>query len=46
LEQKRVEPNSGLGQAINYMLSHWTALTRFLVLLRQARGGPKNPVRG
>jgi hypothetical protein len=30
LEQKWVEPNSGLGQAINYMLSHWTALTLFL----------------
>jgi transposase len=36
LEQKRVEPNSGLGQAINYMLKHWTALTLFL---RQA-GAP------
>ncbi len=36
LEQKRVEPNSGLGQAINYMLNHWTALTLFL---RQA-GAP------
>jgi transposase len=36
LEQKRVEPNSGLGQAINYMLSHWTALTRFL----QKAGAP------
>jgi transposase len=36
LEHKRVEPNSGLGQAINYMLKHWTALTLFL---RQA-GAP------
>ena len=36
LEQKRVEPNSGLGQAINYLLKHWTALTLFL---RQA-GAP------
>ena len=36
LEQKCVEPNSGLGQAINYMLNHWTALTLFL---RQA-GAP------
>jgi hypothetical protein len=30
IEQKRVEPNSGLGQAINYMLKHWEPLTRFL----------------
>jgi transposase len=36
LEQKCVEPNSGLGQAYNYMLNHWTALTLFL---RQA-GAP------
>ena len=28
--QKRVEPNSGLGQAIQYMRNHWTALTLFL----------------
>ena len=25
-----VEPNSALGQAISYMQSHWTTLTRFL----------------
>jgi transposase len=30
LEQKKVEPNSGLGQAINYMLKRWETLTRFL----------------
>src|SRR5207249_4364369 len=30
IEQKQVEPNSGLGQAIRYMLKHWEALTRFL----------------
>jgi hypothetical protein len=36
LEQKRVEPNSGLGQAFNYMLKHWTALTLFL----QKAGAP------
>jgi hypothetical protein len=30
LEQKRVEPNSGLGEAIRYMLKHWVPLTRFL----------------
>lgn len=36
LAKKKVEPNSGLGQAINYMLKHWTPLTLFL---RQA-GAP------
>jgi transposase len=30
LDQKKVEPNSGLGRAIGYMLNHWEALTRFL----------------
>jgi len=35
-EQKRVEPNSGLGQAFNYLLKHWTALTLFL----QKAGAP------
>ena len=30
LNEPRVEPNSGLGQAINYMLRHWPALTLFL----------------
>ena len=30
LDQKKVEPNSGLGQAISYMLNHWPALTLFL----------------
>lgn len=25
-----VEPNSGLGKAINYMINHWPELTRFL----------------
>jgi transposase len=29
-EQKLVEPNSGLGKAIKYMLKHWKKLTRFL----------------
>jgi transposase len=28
--EKRVEPNSGLGQAISYMLRHWRGLTAFL----------------
>ena len=30
MEQKKVEPNSGLGDAINYMLKRWETLTRFL----------------
>jgi transposase len=29
-QEKRVEPNSGLGKAITYMMKHWKALTRFL----------------
>ena len=30
LDEKKVEPNSGLGQAIQYMLNHWEPLTLFL----------------
>jgi transposase len=30
LEHKKVEPNSGLGQAVAYMLKHWAKLTLFL----------------
>jgi hypothetical protein len=30
LEQKRVEPNSGMGRAINYMRKRWDKLTLFL----------------
>jgi hypothetical protein len=30
LAEKKVEPNSGLGKAINYMLKRWPELTRFL----------------
>lgn len=30
LEQKLVEPNSGLGEAMGYMLKHWEKLTLFL----------------
>jgi hypothetical protein len=30
MQDKKVEPNSGLGQAIQYMLGHWEPLTRFL----------------
>jgi transposase len=30
LDKKLVEPNSGLGKAINYMLNHWKPLTCFL----------------
>lgn len=29
-EQKRVEPNSGLGKAFNYMLDRWSKFTLFL----------------
>ena len=35
-EERKVEPNSGLGQAISYLLKHWQKLTLFL---RQA-GAP------
>ena len=31
-EERLVEPNSSLGQAIAYMQNHWTTLTRFLQL--------------
>ena len=34
--QRQVEPNSGLGKALRYLLKHWSALTLFL---RQA-GAP------
>jgi len=30
LEDRLVEPNSGLGEAISYMLAHWEKLTLFL----------------
>ena len=30
LDQNKVEPNSGLGQAISYMIKHWKELTAFL----------------
>lgn len=30
LEEKRVEPNSGLGEALRYMRKHWQELTLFL----------------
>jgi hypothetical protein len=36
LEDRKVEPNSGLGKAIRYLLNHWLELTLFL---RQA-GAP------
>lgn len=36
LDQKHVEPNSGLGRAIGYMLKHWEPLTLFL----RAPGAP------
>ncbi len=30
IDDKKVEPNSGLGKAINYMRKHWNELTLFL----------------
>lgn len=36
LEEKKVEPNSGLGGAIAYLLKYWTRLTLFL----RQRGAP------
>ncbi len=30
IKQNLVEPNSGLGQAVSYMLNHWPELIRFL----------------
>jgi transposase len=30
VKENKVEPNSGLGKAIEYMLRHWQALTLFL----------------
>lgn len=30
MESRKVEPNSGLGKAISYMLKHWEPLTLFL----------------
>lgn len=30
LDQKRVEPNSDMGKALNYLLDHWEPLTLFL----------------
>jgi len=30
IDERRVEPNSGLGHAIFYVLNHWTKLCRFL----------------
>ena len=41
LQEKKVEPNSGLGQAISYFLNHWRELTLFL---RQPRAPLDNNV--
>jgi transposase len=35
-QERKVEPNSGLGQAISYLLKHWKKLTLFL----QVAGAP------
>lgn len=32
MDNKLVEPNSGLGKAINYLQNHWEKLTRFLTV--------------
>ena len=36
--QRKVEPNSGLGQAITYMRKHWQPLTLHLAQSRRAAG--------
>ncbi len=41
LQEKKTEPNSGLGQAISYLLNHWRELTLFL---RQPRAPLDNNV--
>ena len=35
-DKRLVEPNSGLGKALNYLIGHWAALTLFL----RAAGAP------
>lgn len=30
LDERKVEPNSGLGEALSYLIKHWQALTLFL----------------
>ena len=32
LSEKQVEPNSSLGKAMRYLLKHWKALRRFLII--------------
>ena len=41
IRERKVEPNSGLGRAIEYMLKHWEPLTLFL---REARAPLDNNV--
>jgi hypothetical protein len=41
IEERKVEPNSGLGQAITYMRKHWKELTLFL---RQASAPLDNSI--
>ena len=41
LAERRTEPNSGLGQAIGYLLRHWLPLTLFL---REARAPLDNNI--
>lgn len=33
LDQHKVEPNSDMGKALNYLINHWDGLTRFLHIL-------------
>ena len=45
LDERKTEPNSGLGQAITYLLRHWQPLTLFLRkararLITTSRKGP------
>ena len=37
-DEHKVEPNSGLGEAIAYMHKHWAKLTLFLRVARRAAG--------
>lgn len=32
-EEKKIEPNSSLGKAVNYVLNHWPGLTKFLQII-------------
>jgi hypothetical protein len=40
LAERRVEPNSGLGDAIGFLQRHWLPLTRFLTEPGRAKASP------